>query len=68
MRSRWKLPCVAGKKKRFAGVITRRLDNAGTTTVRVRMRPGAVKRARKLVLRASAPGAAPVVVSLRPRR
>jgi hypothetical protein len=58
---------VAGKKKRFAGVITRKLKNAGTTTVRLRMRPGAVKSAKKLVLRASAPGAAPVSVSLRPR-
>ena len=58
---------VAGKKKRFAGVITRKLENAGTTTVRVRMRAGAVKSAKKLVLRASAPGATPVEVTLRPR-
>ena len=58
---------VAGKKKRFAGVLTRRLENAGTTTVRVRMRAGSVKTAKKLVLRASAPGATPVEVALRPR-
>jgi hypothetical protein len=58
---------VAGKKKRYAGVLTRKLGNAGTTTVRVRLRARAVKRAKKLVLRASAPGAKPVEVSLRPR-
>jgi hypothetical protein len=58
---------VAGKKKRFAGVVTRRLDNAGTTTVRVRLRPGAVKTAKRMVLRASAVGADPVEVTLRPR-
>jgi hypothetical protein len=57
---------VAGKK-RFAGTVTRRLDNAGTTTVRVRLRAGVVKSAKRLVLRASAAGADPVEVTLRPR-
>ena len=58
---------VAGKKKRFAGVVTRKLANAGTTTVRVRLRAGALRSAKRLVLRASAPGATPVEVVLRPR-
>ena len=58
---------VAGKKKRFAGVLTRKLANAGTTTIRVRLRPGALRSAKRLVLRASAPGAPPVEVVLRPR-
>ena len=44
------------------------LSNAGTTTIRVRLRPGALRSAKRLVLRASAPGATPVEVVLRPQR
>jgi hypothetical protein len=58
---------VAGKKKRFAGTVTRALANAGTTTVRVRLRSAVLRSAKRLVLRASAPGATPVEVVLRPR-
>ena len=58
---------VAGKKKRFVGTVTRKLENAGATTLRVRLRSAPLKTAKKLVLRASAPGATPVEIVLRPR-
>lgn len=58
---------VAGKK-RFAGRVTRSLPNAGTTTLRVRLRPAVLRRAKRFVLRASTPGAPPVEITLRPRR
>jgi hypothetical protein len=57
---------VAGTK-RFAGSATRKLTNAGTTTVHLRLRGWAVKSAKRLVLRVSAPGATPVETTIRPR-
>jgi hypothetical protein len=57
---------VAGTK-RFAGSATRKLTNAGTTTVHLQLRGWAVKSAKRLVLRVSAPGATPVETTIRPR-
>lgn len=57
---------VAGTK-RFAGTATRKLTNAGTTTVHLRLRAQALKIAKRLVLRVSAPGATPVETPIRPR-
>ncbi|WP_028066468.1 PD40 domain-containing protein [Solirubrobacter soli] len=56
---------VAGTK-RFAAVTTRKLDNAGTTTITVRLRSGALRAATRLVLHVSAPGATPVDKGVRP--
>jgi hypothetical protein len=58
---------VRGPKKRVAGAVTRRLVNAGTTTVRVRLRGAVLRDAKRLVLRASAPGAPAVEKTIRPR-
>lgn len=58
---------VRGPKKRVAGAVTRKLVNAGTTTVRVRLRGAAVRDAKRLVLRASAPDAPVAVTTIRPR-
>jgi len=54
---------VAGTR-RFVGHVTRKLGNAGTATITVRLRRTTAKR---LVLRASAPGAAPVRIVIRTR-
>lgn len=47
--------------------VERRLANAGTTTVRVKLRGPALRTAKRLVLRASAAGAIPVRTTIRPR-
>jgi WD40-like Beta Propeller Repeat len=57
---------VAGTK-RFAGTATRKLTNAGTTTVHLRLRGRTLKNAKRLILRVSAPGATPVAATIRPR-
>lgn len=57
---------VAGTK-RFAAAATRKLTNAGTTTVHLKLRSRALKRAKRLILRVSAPGATPVETTIRPR-
>ncbi len=56
---------VAGTK-RFAAVATRRLRNAGTTTVTLRLRPSIVKAAKRLTLHVSAAGAPPIDKGVRP--
>jgi hypothetical protein len=53
---------VAGTR-RFAAVTTRKLANAGTTMITLRLR-AAARRAKRLVLHASAPGAKPVDVTI----
>jgi hypothetical protein len=47
--------------------VTRKLANAGTTPIRLRLSERTAKRARRLVLRLTAPGATPVTTTIRPR-
>jgi hypothetical protein len=56
---------VAGTK-RFAAVTTRRLTDAGTTTITVRLRARALRSAKRLILHVSAPGATPIDKGVRP--
>jgi hypothetical protein len=57
---------VAGTK-RFAAVATRKLTNAGTTTVQLKLRSRPLKRAKRLILSVSAPGATPVQATIQPK-
>jgi hypothetical protein len=57
---------VAGTK-RCAAVTTRRLANAGTTTIALRLKPRVLKSAKRLTLHVAAPGAKPVERRVRPR-
>ncbi len=57
---------VAGSKL-FAASATRKLGNAGSTRVHLRLRGRVLNRAKRLILRVSAPGATPVELTIRPR-
>ena len=54
---------VAGTK-RFAAVATRRLGNAGTTTIALRLKRRVLESARRLTLHVAAPGADPADVKI----
>jgi hypothetical protein len=58
---------VAGKKTFAAGATTRKLLDAGTTTVAIRLRRRVLRSAKTLILRVSAAGAKPVEATIRPR-
>ena len=47
--------------------VTRKLTNAGTTTIRLRLREVVAVKVKRLTLRVSAAGAAPVTTRIRPR-
>jgi len=47
--------------------VTRKLANAGTTTIRLRLRPGVATSVKRLTLRVTAAGAPAVTATIRPR-
>jgi hypothetical protein len=60
-----RLTLRAGGAKR---TITRKLANAGTTTIRLKLRQSVATKAKRLSLRVSAPGAPAATAKIRPRR
>ena len=62
-----RLSVRVGGTKKFAAVATRKLNDAGTAPLSLRLRPRVLAAARRLILHVSAPGAKPIDVTIRPR-